>query len=63
MNTTTREPMPRDAIMRIASMSKPITGVAMMMLYEQGEWRLDDPVAKHIPDVRQPAGAERKRRA
>lgn len=42
-------PMATDSIFRIASMTKPITGVAMMQLWEQGKWKLDDPVAKHIP--------------
>jgi CubicO group peptidase (beta-lactamase class C family) len=31
-------------------MTKPIVGVAMMMLWEQGKWTLDDPVARHIPE-------------
>jgi CubicO group peptidase (beta-lactamase class C family) len=31
-------------------MTKPITGVAMMMLFEEGKWQLDDPVAKYIPE-------------
>jgi CubicO group peptidase (beta-lactamase class C family) len=39
-----------DSIFRIASMTKPIAGVAMMQLYEQGKWKLDDPVAKYIPE-------------
>lgn len=39
-----------DSIFRIASMTKPVTGVAMMILYEEGKWRLDDPVSKHIPE-------------
>src|ERR1044071_3381633 len=39
-----------NSIFRIASMTKPVTGVAMMQLYEQGKWRLDDPVAKYIPE-------------
>jgi len=43
-------PMAVDSIFRIASMTKPIAGVAMMMLWEQGKWTLDDPVAKHIPE-------------
>ena len=43
------EPMTKDALMRIYSMTKPITGVAMMMLYEEGKWTLDDPVSKFIP--------------
>ena len=43
-------PMQRDSIFRIYSMSKPITGVAMMMLFEEGKWQLNDPVAKYIPE-------------
>jgi CubicO group peptidase (beta-lactamase class C family) len=43
-------PMQRDTIFRIYSMSKPITGVAMMMLLEEGKWQLNDPVAKYIPE-------------
>ncbi len=42
-------PLRPDAVMAIASMTKPITGVAMMLLYEQGKWSLDDPVAKFVP--------------
>lgn len=43
-------PMQKDTIFRIYSMSKPITGVAMMMLLEEGKWQLNDPVAKYIPE-------------
>lgn len=43
-------PMRKDSIFRIYSMSKPITGVALMQLFEQGKWQLNDPVAKHIPE-------------
>ena len=39
-----------DAIFRIYSMTKPVIGVAMMMLHEEGKWRLDDPVARYIPE-------------
>ena len=42
-------PLQRDSIFRIYSMTKPITGVAMMMLYEEGRWRLSDPVSRYIP--------------
>ena len=45
-------PLERDSIFRIYSMTKPVTGVAMMMLYEEGKWRLDDPVSRFIPDFR-----------
>ncbi len=40
----------RDTIARIYSMTKPITTVAAMMLYEQGCFQLDDPIAKYLPD-------------
>jgi CubicO group peptidase (beta-lactamase class C family) len=40
----------KDSIFRIYSMSKPVTGVAMMMLYEEGKWQLNDPVARYIPE-------------
>jgi CubicO group peptidase (beta-lactamase class C family) len=43
-------PMTHDTIFRIASMTKPITGVAMMTLYEEGLWRPEDPLAAHIPE-------------
>jgi CubicO group peptidase (beta-lactamase class C family) len=43
-------PMKKDSIFRIYSMSKPITGVAMMLLFEEGKWQLDDPVSKYVPE-------------
>ena len=43
-------PMTKDVIFRDFSMTKPITGVAMMMLYEQGKWLPSDPIAKFIPE-------------
>ena len=42
-------PMQEDTIFRIYSMTKPITSVALMMLYEQGKFHLYDPVSKYIP--------------
>jgi len=44
------DPVTKDSIFRIYSMSKPVTGVAMMMLYEEGKWRMDDPVSRYIPE-------------
>ncbi|VXB17892.1 serine hydrolase [Brevundimonas sp. G8] len=41
----------RDAIFRIYSMTKPVTGVAMMILFEEGRWRLDDPVTDVLPEL------------
>jgi CubicO group peptidase (beta-lactamase class C family) len=43
-------PMKLDSIVRIYSMTKPIAGAAMMMLYEEGKWQPSDPIAKHIPE-------------
>ncbi|WP_430418929.1 serine hydrolase domain-containing protein [Phenylobacterium sp.] len=45
-------PMTEDTIFRIYSMTKPITGVAMMILFEEGKWRLDDPVTRYIPEFK-----------
>ena len=43
-------PTAKDSLFRIYSMTKPITGVAMMMLYEEGKWRPEDPISKFIPE-------------
>lgn len=43
-------PMTKDAVFRIYSQSKPVTGVTMMILFEEGKWKLDDPVSKYIPE-------------
>jgi CubicO group peptidase (beta-lactamase class C family) len=48
----TGEPMTKDSIFRIYSMTKPITGVAMMLLFEEGKWRLDDPVTRYVPEFK-----------
>jgi len=47
-------PMPQDAMFLICSMSKPITSVAVMMLYEEGKFLLDDPVSKYLPEFKNP---------
>lgn len=44
-------PMTQDTIFRIYSMSKPITSVAVMMLYEEGKFLLNDPVALYLPEL------------
>lgn len=46
--------MPKDAIFRICSMTKPITTTAVMMLYEEGRFLLDDPVSKYLPEFKDP---------
>ena len=46
--------MKKDDIFRIASQSKAITSTAVMMLWEEGKFRLDDPVSKYIPEFKNP---------
>ena len=48
------KPMQNDSIFRIASMSKAITSVGVMMLYEQGRFQLNDPVSKYLPAFTNP---------
>lgn len=49
MDVERARPMRRDTLFRIYSMTKPVTSVAMMQLYEQGRFQLDDPVHRYIP--------------
>ncbi len=48
-----RVPMSDRSLFRIYSMTKPVTAVAAMMLFEEGRFRLDDPVSKYIPEFSQ----------
>ncbi len=48
----TGAPMQKDTIFRIASMTKPTIGVAMMMLWEEGKWKLTDRLDQHIPEFK-----------
>ena len=50
----TKTPMRRDDIFRIASQTKAITSVAVMMLFEEGKFLLDDPISKYIPEFANP---------
>jgi CubicO group peptidase (beta-lactamase class C family) len=52
MDVERDKPMAEDTIFRIYSMTKPITSVALMMLYEQGAFQLNDPVTRYIPEWR-----------
>ena len=54
MDIENGKPMRTDTIFRIASMTKPITSVAVMMLYEEGHFLLSDPVSKYIPEYKNP---------
>ena len=53
-NVAARTPMTLDTRFRIASMSKPITTVAVLMLYERGDFHLDDPVSRFLPEFANP---------
>jgi len=50
-NVDTRLPIERDTIFRIASMTKPVTSTAALMLFEEGRFALDDPITRWAPEV------------
>ncbi len=52
VNDASGTPLKKDAIFRIASQTKAITSVAVMMLYEEGKFLLDDPIGNYIPEFR-----------
>ena len=62
----TRAPMTDGSMFRIYSMTKSVTAVAVMMLHEEGRFRLDDPVSKYLPEfkdvmvIASPDGAKRR---
>lgn len=48
------KPMPKDAIFRLKSMSKPVVTVAALVLFDDGKFLLDDPISKHLPEWKEP---------
>jgi CubicO group peptidase (beta-lactamase class C family) len=54
MDLESRQPMKTDTIFRLASMTKPVTSVAVMMLHEEGRFLLNDPVSKFLPEFAHP---------
>ncbi|MBI1405123.1 MAG: serine hydrolase [Caulobacter sp.] len=48
----TGAPLTENTIFRMYSQTKPVTGVAMMILFEEGKWKLDDPVTKYVPEFK-----------
>ena len=48
----TRQPLQLDSLMRIYSLTKPITTVAVLMLYEEGRFDLHDPIARWFPELK-----------
>jgi CubicO group peptidase (beta-lactamase class C family) len=66
MDLDSKKPITKDTMFRVASMTKPVTGVAIMMMIEEGKVRLNDPVSRYIPEfknlkvaIAQPAPAGR----
>ncbi len=59
-----KAPMAKDTLFRIASMTKPITAIGIMMLVDEGKLSVDDPVEKHLPEFKgQMLAAERNKDA
>ena len=56
-----KDPLESDDIFRIASMTKPIVSIGLMMLYEEGKFQLDDPVYKYIPEFKNLTVKKRKK--
>src|SRR5689334_12551665 len=54
MDREAGKPMQTDSIFRICSMTKPITSLAVMMLYEEGGFLLDDAISKYLPEFKNP---------
>src|SRR5207248_3864748 len=52
MDVESKDPMRTDSIFRMASSTKPVTGVAILMLIEEGKVALTDPVSKFIPEFK-----------
>lgn len=52
LDTDSKQQMPEDALFRIASMTKPITAIAVMILADEGKLAVTDPVEKHLPEFR-----------
>jgi CubicO group peptidase (beta-lactamase class C family) len=53
-NIEAKKPMPKDAIFRLKSMSKPVVTVAALVLLDEGKFLLDEPIAKHLPEWKEP---------
>ena len=52
MDLDSKQPMTPATMFRIASMTKPVVGVAIMMMVEEGKLHLNDPVSRYIPEFR-----------
>jgi len=52
LDLESRKPVAKDSMFRVASMTKPVTGLAIMMMIEEGKVRLNDPVSRYIPEFK-----------
>ena len=52
MDPESKKPVTKDTMFRVASMTKPVTGLAILMMLEEGKVRLTDPVSRYIPEFR-----------
>jgi CubicO group peptidase (beta-lactamase class C family) len=52
MDLESKKPVAKDSMFRVASMTKPVTGLAIMMMIEEGKVRLNDPVSRYIPEFK-----------
>jgi CubicO group peptidase (beta-lactamase class C family) len=52
MDLDSKKPITKDTMFRVASMTKPVTGVAIMMMIEEGKVRLNDPISRYIPEFK-----------
>ena len=59
-NLETRKPMAQDTIFQIMSMTKPLTGIGIMMLMEEGKLGINEPVERHLPEFRGQMVIERR---
>ena len=63
MDLDSKKPMAKDTMFRVASMTKPVTGLAIMMMIEEGKVRLNDPVSRYIPEFKRSESGGRPARA
>jgi CubicO group peptidase (beta-lactamase class C family) len=59
-NLESKQPMPKNAVFRIASMTKPITAIGIMILQDEGKLSVEDPVEKHLPEFKGQMLVEKK---
>jgi CubicO group peptidase (beta-lactamase class C family) len=59
LDIESQKPMPKDAIFRLKSMTKPVVTVAALVLLDEGKFTLDEPISKHLPEWKEPRVIDR----